>query len=104
MVTGHLVTTHGTQFLDALFSVGQLGTSGRRVNSGCGRGHGRTAAVSADGHILLEAIHGAGHSASSSSATVSTCGTEQICCVHITELITALVTATHHRVRGGRAG
>jgi len=103
MVTGHLVSAHGTQFLDALFSVGQLGTSGRRVDGGCGRGHGRTAAVSADGHILLEAVHGAGHSTSSSSATVSTCGTEQIRCVHITELITALVTATHHRVRGGRA-
>jgi len=103
MVTGHLVTAHGTQFLDALFSVGQLGTSGRRVDGGCGRGHGRTAAVSADSHVLLEAVHGAGHSASSSAA-VSTCGTEQIRCVHITELITALVTATHHRVRGGRAG
>jgi len=102
MVTGHLVTAHGTQFLDAFFSVGQLGTGGRRVDGGCGRGHGRTATVSADGHVLLETVHGSGHS--SSTTAVSTCGTEQIRCVHITELITTLVTAPHHRVRGGRAG
>jgi len=104
MVTGHLVTAHGTQFLDAFLGVRKLGTGGRRVDGGRGRGHGRTAAVSADGHVLLEAVHGTGHTATSSSATVSTCRTEQICCIHITQLITALVTATHHRVRGGRAG
>lgn len=101
MVTGHLVAAHGTQFLDALFGVGQLGTGGGRVDGCAGGRHGRTAAVAADGHVLLEAVHGAGHAASTS---VTTCGTEQIRSVHITQLITALVTTTHHRVRGGRAG
>lgn len=104
MVTGHLVAAHRAKFLDALFGVGQLGTGGGRVDAG-GGGHGRAAAVTADGHVLLEAVHGAGHAAS-----IATCGTEQIRCVHITELITALVTAAgrgrgaHHRVRGSRGG
>lgn len=114
MVTGNLVAAHRAQFLDALFGVGQLGTGTGRVVDGysSGSGHGCAAAVAADGHVLLETVHGTGHGAS-----VSTCGTEQIRCVHITELIAALVTATgrggrdggggggaHHRVRGGRGG
>jgi len=110
MVTRHLVAAHGTQFLDALFGVGQLATGGGRIDGGgsggggCGGGgrHGRTAAVAADGHVLLETVHGTGHAA---STTVTTCGTEQIRRVHITQLITALlITSAHHRVRGGRAG
>lgn len=100
MVTRHLVSAHGTQFLDAFFGVGQLRTGGGRINGSGGR-HGRAAAVAADGHVLLETVHGTGHAA---SAAVTTCGTEQIRCVHITQLITALITSAHHRVRGGRAG
>lgn len=103
MVTGHLVAAHGTQFLDAFLGVRKFGTGGRRVDGSRGRGHGRTAAVSADGHVLLESVHGTGHAAASSAA-VSTCGTEQIRCIHVTQLITALVAATHHRVRGRRTG
>lgn len=101
MVTGHLVAAHRTQFLDAFLGVGQIGTGGGRIDDrGRAGGHGRAATAAADGHVLLEAVHGAGDAA---SATVGTCGTEQIRCVHITQLITALVTTTHHRVRGGRA-
>lgn len=102
MVTGHLVAANRAQFLDALLGVGQLGTGGGRID-GRGRAGGHrcaAAAAAADGHVLLEAVHGAGDAA---SAAVGTCGTEQIRCVHITQLITALVTTTHHRVRGGRA-
>lgn len=93
MVTGHLVAAHGTQFLYALLGVGQLGAGGGRVDGGGRGGHGSATAAAADGYVLLEAVHGSGHAA---SAAVATCGTEQICCVHITQLITALVTATHH--------
>lgn len=100
MVTGHLVSAHRTQFLDALLGVGQLGPGGgRRVDGG--RRNRRTATVAADGHVLLETVHGTGHAA---STAVATCGTEQIRCIHITQLITALVTTAHHRVRSGRAG
>lgn len=103
MVTGHLITAYRTQFLDALFCVGQIGTGGGRIDrSRCGGRHWRAAAVTADGHVLLEAVHRTGHTASSTS--VATCGTEQIRCVHITQLITGLVTSAHHRVRSGRAG
>lgn len=100
MVTGHLVAAHGTQFLDALFGVGQLGTGGGRIDGSGGR-YGRATAVAANGHVLLKAVHGTGHAA---STAVPTCGTEQIRCVHITQLITALIISTHHRVRGCRAG
>lgn len=98
MVTGNLISAHRTQFLDALFGVGQLGTGGGRIDDGGrGGGHGRAAAAAAaDGHVLLEAVHGAGHT---TSVAVATCGTEQIRCVHITQLITALVATGHHGVR-----
>lgn len=105
MVTRHLVAAHGTQFLDALLGVGQLGTGGGRIDGGRGGGrggHGRAASAVADGHVLRHAVHGARH------AAVGTCGTEQIRCVHITQLITVLLVAraggAHHRVRGRRAG